>query len=237
MRLPHIRLTLRSVLIAVATAAGLMAVVRQVERTIHLREVEGCDRRVKEWRESAAEALRVGDLAEAARYRGFESDYLEQRRIHQRQLVGFPKSFSASSALAGQTYLWLVTLAVVRIEERKVGGRSIWHRFAPRPRPDIVWVWTGPGPFVIWLSLCAVAPIAMVLVGILFAVEQGYQGDTSLPSSLIAALAWLQFAHAQLGVVLVWGRRWQVLALGILAIVGTAFVAVIASTAVIGYGL
>lgn len=237
MSMPHIRVSLKSALFAVAIAAGMLAIIRHVERSIHRAEVASWVEREENWREASADALEVGDAIAAAEHKRLEAACMLGRKSEERQLVGFPRTLSASSVFWAQIYLWLVTLGLVLRAESKSGGQSIWRRFDPRPIPDIQWIRSRTQPFNVWFALVLADPIALVVVGVMFAVPTAYPGDTSLGSGLVTALLWAQITIVQLGVVFVRGKRLPVLGLGVLAMLATGFIGLYSAMSVSGVWL
>jgi len=222
------RLTILSALILVALIAVLMTLVRSIERMNHERQVHHYERQEKQWRAAHQEAIALKQTAAIANYEELADSCLSRRLEHEKQLVGFPRTFSEESALLAIFYIWAVSLVVVVRAERKEKGLT--------SRPDL-WARSTWPSFFVWLRLGLISPITIMALGVFFERQRPSNGARPWPAPVIEALLWVQLIHALLGVVIFVGRRWVAFGIGILSILMIGWIALWCLMAVTGVWL
>jgi hypothetical protein len=222
MQRPTLRITVRSLLITTALLAVLLTLIREIERSIHRREVAALRQNEARWWGYYEDALRAGNAPSAALDKTVAEECAETRRWHEQQLGIFPRSFSAASALAVLVYGWLVAL-VLKL-------RAEWSG-PPRASQSCRSV------FVRWLLAGFIGPALIVALAILFERDRPPPSGKPWASYAIGILALFQLLHAMAGVLLLRGRRWQALAIGVASVIGTGVLSAFASMAVTGIWL
>ena len=224
MRLPCIRFNVRSALVAVASIAAWLAVIRYIEQRNHLIAISECQFFERQWWDAYGDALKAGASRAASFYKGMAARSTNERQWHQAQLGTFPRTLSTGSVIVTVLYLWAVALLLVVRRERSGSAR------ASRAR-------TSPARFVIWLGLGLISPIVMMALARMYGRTTSYTGSRPWPATAIEVLFWLQGIHALLSVLVLRGWRWPALGIGILLFLATWFAGLGSSMAVTGMWL
>lgn len=138
------------------------------------------------------------------------------RLSHERQITGFPRTLSHESVLLTVFYLWGVILLLVVAAERQAARLNAGEPGSQARAQPSSW-------FRAWIGLGFVAPVTILFLGTVFEAESDLTVNWSAARA-VEVFLWVQLIHALAGVVILCGRRWSALGLGIFSILATGWI-------------
>jgi hypothetical protein len=203
-------------LILVALTALWLTLVRSIERMIHIVEAEQWRVEEARCRQELVEARQRQQSKLAAMHEKEVRQCAALRSFHERQLAGFPRTFSRESIVLTVFYLWGVILLLVVGAERQAARLEAQESGSQAQAQSPSW-------FLTWIGLGFVAPVTIMVLGTVFEAESDLAVNPWAERA-VEILLWVQLIHALAGVVVLRGRRWPALGLGIFSVLTTGWI-------------